>query len=581
MIRLLFSNLSPRIFSYLVAAVLCFGVGVPAWAQFETRATNPFPEGAYSIATGDFNNDGKLDVVMITNNGFSVALGNGDGTLQKAVTYTTQLAYSLAAADFNGDGKLDIVVANENEDPSTVSVYLGNGDGTFQAPIDSNTTDYNEFVAVGDFNGDGKPDIVVIENPSISVLLGNGDGTFQPPSDNNSFVGAHWLTVADFNNDHKLDVLVAGYFGAGDEIGVLLGNGNGTLQDSLTYPIEYVPASVAAGDLNGDGNMDAVLGYDLGGIAVFLGNGDGSFQPAVNYDTTGLASGEIVVRDLNLDGKLDVANPSDPMSGNAVGIDLFWGNGDGTLQPAEFFSSGAESGLPAVGDLNGDGRPDFALGNTFFGVITMLNTGVASFSPTSPLVFRAQLINTKSATQVVTLKNSGTGILSIQSIKASAQFQVSDTCGSSLLVGASCAIKAAFDPTNGGAHSGVITIIDSASSKPQFIQLSGSGTVLKTSPGSLKFGNVTVGSKSAPLPVIVTNEGGDPIQFASIYVGGTDKKDFSQTDSCLKRALQPAASCTVNVTFAPTQSGALSAQLYISLQNAVDPVPIPLSGTGI
>jgi hypothetical protein len=254
------------------------------------------------------------------------------------------------------------------------------------------------------------------------------------------------------------------------------------------------------------------------------------------------------------------------MSGNAVGIDLFWGNGDGTLQPAEFFSSGAESGLPAVGDLNGDGRPDFALGNTFFGVITMLNTGVASFSPTSPLVFRAQLINTKSATQVVTLKNSGTGILSIQSIKASAQFQVSDTCGSSLLVGASCAIKAAFDPTNGGAHSGVITIIDSASSKPQFIQLSGSGTVFKTSPGSLKFGNVTVGSKSAPLPVIVTNEGGDPIQFASLYVGGTDKKDFSQTDSCLKRALQPAASCTVNVTFAPTQSGALSAQLYISLQ---------------
>jgi hypothetical protein len=234
MIRLLFSNLSRRIFSYLVAAVLCFGVGVPAWAQFETRATNPFPEGAYSIATGDFNNDGKLDVVMITNNGFSVALGNGDGTLQKAVTYTTQLAYSLAVADFNGDGKLDIVVANENEDPSTVSVYLGNGDGTFQAPIDSNTTDYNEFVAVGDF------------------------------------------------------------------------------------------------------------------------------QPAVNYDTTGLASGEIVVRDLNLDGKLDVANPSDPMSGNAVGIDLFWGNGDGTLQPAEFFSSGAESGLPAVGDLNGDGRPDFA-----------------------------------------------------------------------------------------------------------------------------------------------------------------------------------------------------------------------------
>ena len=161
----------------LVALFSLLDTVVPAWAQFETRATNSMPYGAWSIATGDFNHDGKLDVVMMTDSGLSVALGNGDGTFQRAVTYTTQLAYSLAVADFNGDGNLDIVVANENT-PSTVSVYLGNGDGTFKAPIDSSTTSYNEFVAVGDFNGDGKPDIVVIENPYISVLLGNGDGTF-------------------------------------------------------------------------------------------------------------------------------------------------------------------------------------------------------------------------------------------------------------------------------------------------------------------------------------------------------------------------------------------------------------------
>src|SRR5258708_4306491 len=274
----------------ILAALFCFRViSTPAWAQFETRAYNPFPEGAYSIATGDFNHDGKLDVVMMVINGFAVALGNGDGTFQKAVFYPTQLSYSLAVADFNNDGNLDIVTADQDS-PATVSVYLGNGDGTFKTqPIVSNTTSPNYFVAVGDFNGDGKPDIVVLDPPYTSVLLGNGDGTFGPPSDNASFVGARWLAVADFNNDHRLDVLVTGLFGTSYTIGVLLGNGDGTLQNSITQLLQYVPATVAAGDLNGDGKMDAILSYDLGGIAVLLGNGDGTLQPAVNYSTPGLS----------------------------------------------------------------------------------------------------------------------------------------------------------------------------------------------------------------------------------------------------------------------------------------------------
>jgi hypothetical protein len=577
MARRLFSPLSQRLF-YPAALISCLaGIALPALAQFETRATSPFPSGAYCIATGDFNNDGILDVVMTTDDGFSVALGNGDGTFKKAVTYHTQLSYSLAVADFNGDGNLDIVVANEN-DPSTVSVYLGNGDGTFKAPINSPTTNYSTFVVVGDFNGDGKPDIAVIDNPYISVLLGKGDGTFQPPSDNDSFLGAHWLAVADFNNDHKLDVVVTGFFGSSYSIGVLLGNGNGALQNSITQAIEYIPASVTAGDLNGDGNMDAILGYDLDGIAVFLGNGDGTLQPPVNYNTTGIGNDVVVVNDLNLDGKLDVAVPS--TTSNSVGVDVFWGNGDGTLQPAQFFATTA-SEWPTIGDFNGDHLPDFAFGDATDGVTTLLNAGVVSFSPTTaPLTFPVQVINTSSK-QALKLTNNGSAALSISSMKVSGAFQMSNTCGTSVTAGASCSISAVFRPKDAGTFAGLITIVDSASSKPQFIELAGSATAVKLSPASLNFGGVEVGTKSAPQTVTATNEGKTSITFTSVGPGGNNYKEFSVSGNCTRGAIAPGASCEMSVTFDPTKTGAAHPALYFDLPTgSIEPVPVKLSGTG-
>ncbi|MFZ0318632.1 MAG: FG-GAP-like repeat-containing protein [Candidatus Sulfotelmatobacter sp.] len=574
MARRLFSCSLQRLV-FKVALICCLaGIAVPAWGQFETRATKPTNPhyGAFSIATGDFNRDGKLDVVVAADGGFSVMFGNGDGTFQNAVFYSTPPFYFLAVADFNNDGNPDIVLADDTSDPSTVSVYLGNGDGSFKAPIFSNTTLPAYFVAVGDFNGDGKPDIVIIDGVYISVLLGNGDGTFQPPSDSDSFAGPQWLAVGDFNNDHNLDVIAVGIFGSSYGMGVLLGNGNGTLQNSLTYPLEYVPGTIAVGYLKGDGNLDAVLGYDLGDIAVFLGNGDGSFEPEVIYDTTGIDGGQMSIGDLNLDGKPDVAIPS------GTGVDLFWGNGDGTLQPAQFLGSG-ESGFIAVGDLNGDHFPDFVLASELF-TTTMLNTETVSFSPSSPLTFPAQLFNTTSPPQSVSLTNNGVKALSIHSVKVSGEFRASNTCGSSVAAGASCTFSAIFQPKSAGTQTGLITITDSVSSRPQYIELSGSATAIKVSPGSLKFKSQKVGTKSSAQVVTAVNEGSAAVEINS-YIGGTDKKDFSETGTCSGNSIQPGASCTVSVTFSPTKSGARSGTLYVTVPlGDVSPAPVPLSGTG-
>ena len=460
------ARLSSRRLYFVTLGVCAILMNTPARAQFETRATTALPEGAYCIALGDFNNDGKPDLVVTDGDGFTVSLGNGDGTFQKPMFHSTGLSYYLAVGDFNNDGNLDIVVANV---ASTVSVYLGRGDGTFRQPISSNTTAGSYFVAVGDFNNDKKLDLALIDPPYISVLLGNGNGTFRSPSDNSSFAGSLWLTLGDFNNDHRLDVLVTGQFGASYNIGVLLGNGDGSLQDSITTPVEYVPATIAAGDLNGDGKLDAVLGYDLAGIAVFIGNGDGTFQTAVNYDTTGIGNDELAIQDINRDGKADLVVSNS--SGKLGGVDLFWGNGDGSFQAPQFFSSGPDTGLLAMGDLNGDGLPDIALANGDAGTITMLNTGAVSFSPTT-----AEISFTSTGQRTVTLTNTGQKSLIVKSITASGvAFKVQNTCGGSVRAGGSCDIKILFEPPQAGSYTGLVTLIDSASSRPQYIELTGGG----------------------------------------------------------------------------------------------------------
>jgi hypothetical protein len=470
--------------NFAAALVYLFGFAALASAQFETRAVRPVNPNPDSITVGDFNHDGKLDIAevgVLGSQRVAVYLGNGDGTFQSATGYAVgERPSSIAVADFNRDGKLDLVVANS--DSNTVSILLGNGDGTFQPAMNFATTPDPFFVGVGDFNNDGKADLITanMSNNSgycdcVSVLLGNGDGTFQVPAIVTTMpLIPEAVGIGHFDGGKNLDLTVTQEFGGTSQIQILLGNGDGTFRLGPTYPVGPSPISVAVADFNGDHKLDLAVAENGGiGVGVFLGNGDGTFQRRVDYPTN--FPSWIVAADMYGRGIKDlvVAN-LDFFSGFSV----LRGNGDGTFGSATYLPDGGLVRTVAVGDFNGDHQPDVLVSDDNAGqIITVLNTGVTSFSPTTPLRFHQQAVGTTSAPLAVTLTNNGATALTISSIKVTGQFSLSSstTCGQSVAPGGNCEIRVTFSPTSVGVKTGIVSIRDSASSKAQFIMLSGTG----------------------------------------------------------------------------------------------------------
>ena len=468
--------------AFLLAFAVC--LTSPAFAQFETRTTvHVFPaDVANSPVVGDFNRDGKLDfaVTSVYGNLVAVVLGNGDGTFKAPVFYRAgEQPEAVVAADVNHDGKLDLVAGNLVS--GNVSVLLGKGDGTFQAAVNYDLPPGSggaTWVGVGDFNNDGKPDIVTLtttagcgsgQGDCVAVFLGNGDGTFQtPPLNTSTNDNLYEFAIGDFDNDGTLDLAVIETSIVSGGVQILLGNGDGTFRMGALYP--YL-GRLAAARLTKSRNIDLVLSNN--GLYVLLGNGDGTFQaPTTSYPP---ATNWIAITDFNGDGIPDIAATEANTGSQAL---LYLGNGDGTFQPAITFGTAREPGFIAAGDFNGDRKPDilFTAGKPDARFVSvMLNAGAAYFSPSTPLNFGKQAVGTTSSPKAVTLTNTGKSALTISSMKASAQFGVTSTCGSSVATGANCPINVTFSPTSTGAKSGTVTIHDSASSKPQVIELTGTG----------------------------------------------------------------------------------------------------------
>ena len=339
----------------------------------QTATSYATGSGPWRVAMGDFNADGKVDLLTsnLNSSTLSVLLGNGDGTFQaKADIAWGTSARALTVSDLNGDGKLDLIASSGG---NSVGVMLGKGDGTFQTKVTYTTGPSPYGIAAGDFNGDGKLDLVTSNsdyNGSVSVLLGRGDGTFQTKTDYTVGLYPSAVTVGDFNGDGKLDLVTSNSNGSSSTVSVLLGKGDGTFQTKTEYAVGINPNSVVAADVNGDGKLDLVTSYSSnpGSVSVLLGKGDGSFQTKTDY-TVGLNPNGVAVGDINGDGKIDLVTSN---SFNPGSVSVLLGRGDGSFQTKTDYSVGLYPSSIAVGDVNGDGKPDLVVTNSSSNSVSVL-----------------------------------------------------------------------------------------------------------------------------------------------------------------------------------------------------------------
>ena len=366
---------------------------------FPTQTPYSAGNGTDWVAVGDFNNDGYPDAAVTNENDNTVTifLGNASGTLvaQANPPATSAHPYQIVVGDFNGDGKLDLAVADRATNPGEVSLLLGNGDGTFQTHVEYPTggTDPNNL-AVGDFNGDGYLDLAIPDpaTNTVRVLLGtgtgsaNGTGAFQTPAVSTTLTTTPggFAAAGDFNGDGKLDLAV---LNSNNTVSVLLGSGNGQfVQQSPASAVGNGARNIAVGDFNGDGLLDlAVTNVTDGTVSVLLNTTNGgvfSLGTQSPYVVGSVPVG-IAVGDFNGDGIADLAVGNHGSS--TVSILL----GSAT-QPGHFAAqfTGPTSASPnaiAVGDFNGDGNSDVITANNGSGTLSLLLNSVTQTAVSATL----------------------------------------------------------------------------------------------------------------------------------------------------------------------------------------------------
>jgi hypothetical protein len=544
--------------------------------SFQNPIITGCPGNVPLLVSSDFNNDNNVDLAALDakDEVLILLLGRGDASFggHTDITFPASGGISGAvAADFNGDGKLDVAIAQFNQNMQGITGFIsllpGNGDGTFQSPVSTQTPNIGiDRMVVGDFDGDGKPDIAmndVAGNGGVAVLISNGDGTFGPAV--TSFTGLTGLNTqaiaaGDLNKDGKADLAVLSLDSSNpfSPLWSFLSKGDGTFQSNLVYDVPEIASSVAIGDFNHDGNPDiAVAAAVQNSLFIFLGRGDGTFLNPTIYNTGALFTNNVVAGDFNGDGNIDL------VVGTEQGILFYAGNGNGTFQPpiktatpfsvvelfSDIFGGNSKPSLamlgndnPSVfislsngdgtfqaplpfeatyfprtfttGDFNGDGSADLMFFSTSDPqsvvpqtISVWLSTPAVIFS-SSNLAFGTQNVGTASPPQSIGLTNSGTAPLLLNKIAATGNFSETNDCPTSLLIGKGCTINVSFTPTANGLSSGLLVFTDNANSPSQMLPLTGWAGPPDFAISSLPSSNSVAAGSSAIYFLTLTPGGG-------------------------------------------------------------------------
>lgn len=418
--------------SFLCGMAIC-AFAIATAAQSAIFATRSYPLLGNTHVAADLNGDGKLDLAGSGANSATVMLNNGDGTFQARADYPVAgQTQDVAAGDFNSDGRMDLVITI-NTPQISLSLLLGNGDGTFNAPINfPNTSGFDApDVEATDLNNDGKLDVVILHSiacftapcraaETITVMLGNGNGTFQT-RELAAPQHMHAMTTGDFNRDGIKDLAIGS---ENTKLHILLGLGDGTFvrQPEMTLipggDLFSACNDVDVADFNRDTIQDLVVPLGNGwGNVVLLGNGDGTFRQSFRITENATSSPQnLAVADFNLDGLQDIARAMG--NGNSGLMEIANGNGDGTFQaPVRYLVPPNQSSLGGIfitaSDFNGDGKSDVALlvGGASPGLYVLTNTTGAAPPPPPPAPITVAALSLNPST--VTGGSSATGTVTL------------------------------------------------------------------------------------------------------------------------------------------------------------------------